>query len=167
MSKFRGTGAIAASDFKAVKWVGLTKGGKPVTIEMEKALNMGNIDWTFAEKNDTVAQVVFTGVYSNTDGAPENTDEPWTLEVDGSQSGASNILLGAGKFYIGGELIALTRGGGQFVVEREFRQINADGDRGAVEGRVTIDASVPTLTLNALEFLTNVADIYAGIATVQ
>lgn len=167
MAKFKGTGTVASTDFKAVKWEGLTKGGNAVTIEMAKALNMGNIDWTFAEKSDVVAQLVFTAVYTNTNAIAESTEEPWTVEVTGSDASVSgNILLGAGKFYVGGELVALTRGGGQFTVEREFREINADGDRGAVEGRVVIDGSKATLTLNALEFLTDMASLYAGIETV-
>lgn len=168
MAKFRGTGKVSASDVKSVKWVGLTKNNNAVTIEMAKALNMGNIDWTFAEKNDTVAQIVFTGVYSNTDAVSEDTTEPWTIEIAGSDSTVSgNILLGVGKFYVDNKLVALTRGGGQFTVEREFRNINADGDRGAVEGRVVMEGSTATLTLNTLEFLTNVADLYAGIETVS
>ena len=74
-------------------------------------------------------------------------------------------MLGAGVFYVGGTAIALSRGGGQFVVEREFRPINADGDRGTVEGRVVEETAKPKLTMNALTFLTRVADLYPGITT--
>ena len=66
---------------------------------------------------------------------------------------------------IGGVDVALTRGGSSFSVAREFRNINADGDRGTVQGRVVIDASEATLTLNALTFLTNMANVYAAITT--
>ena len=41
---------------------------------------------------------------------------------------AQKIILGKGVFSIGDTPIALTRGGGQFTVEREVRQIEADGD---------------------------------------
>jgi len=45
----------------------------------------------------------------------------------------------------------LTRGGGSFRVEREFRVIKADGDYGPVRGRVRKIEEVPVLTVNWLE----------------
>lgn len=63
------------------------------------------------------------------------------------------IILGHGVFSIGGKDIAITRGGGQFVIEREYRDIEADGDRGPVKGRTVIDKSVPKRTINALSML--------------
>lgn len=164
---YQGSGAVASGDFKTVKWVGKTKGGKSVTIEMAKAINTSNIDWTFAEKDDLVASVTFEGVYSNTDNTSTDTTEPWSITLeDGAQAGAAGILLGAGIFYIGGTAVALTRGGGQFVVEREYREINADGDRGAVEGRVVMESARPKLTMNALTVLVRLADLYPSIVTV-
>lgn len=161
----KGTGVITSADFKSVVWTGVTKGGQAVVITLNKAINMGNIDWTFAEKDDTVAAVTFTAVYSNTDAAASSTEEPFKIEIDGETSGAASIMLGAGVFSIGGTEVALTRGGGQFTVEREFREINADGDRGPVEGRVVMDGSRATLTLNALTILTNIADLYPAMTT--
>lgn len=159
-----GTGAVTVADFNDVKWVGLTKGGNAITITIKNAINMGNIDWTFAEKNDVVPQVVFTGAYDNTDQASSSTAENWTIEIDGSlTAGASEIILGAGKFYIGQTLIALTRGGGSFNVEREYRKINADGDRGTVKGRVVMEGSECTLTMNVLTMLTNIDKLYSSI----
>lgn len=64
-----------------------------------------------------------------------------------------NIILGDGAFYINENLIALTRGGGQFTVEREYRQIEADGDRGPVKGRIRKIKSTAKLKLNALELV--------------
>lgn len=64
-----------------------------------------------------------------------------------------NIILGEGVYTVGGVDIALTRGGGQFVVEREYRQIEADGDYGPVKGRVRKIRSIAKLTMNALEML--------------
>ena len=165
MTKYHGTGVVTSADFKTVKWVGKDKGGKAVTITIDNAINMGNLDWTFAEKDDTVAAIEFTGAYENTDGVATDTKEPWELEVEGETSGASEILLGAGIFYIGEDAIALTRGGGKFLVEREYREINADNDRGPVVGRVTMDRSVPKLSMNVLTILTRVADLYPAIAT--
>lgn len=46
---------------------------------------------------------------------------------------ADKILLGTGVFSVGGVALGLTRGGGSFVVEREFRELGADGDFGPVE----------------------------------
>lgn len=167
MAKYQGNGAITAADFKSCKWVGKTKGGNAVTIELEKAINMGNINWTFADKDDTVAEIVMTAVYSNTDNAATSTTEPWTVEIAGNDAGASEILLGAGVFYIGETAIALTRGGGSFTVEREYREIGADGDRGPVEGRITLDRSVAKLTMNVLTILTRFADLYPAVGTVK
>lgn len=74
------------------------------------------------------------------------------------------IILGNGVFSINGTDIALTRGGGQFAVEREYREIEADGDKGPVKGRVVLDKSVPRLTLNALSIIpADMAKYYPGI----
>lgn len=67
--------------------------------------------------------------------------------------GAENIVLGDGVFSIGATDIGLTRGGGQFVLEREYRMIEADGDLGPVKGRIRKTRSVAKLTVNALELL--------------
>ena len=160
-----GSGAVVSADFKTVKWVGKTKGGVDVTIELSNALNMGNIEWTFAEKNDVVPSAEFQACYTNTDSASASTVEPWSVTLGNTVSnGASEIILGAGVFYIGVSPVALTRGGGSFVVEREFREINADGDRGAVKDRVVMEGSRAKLTMNVLTMLTRLTDIYAGVA---
>lgn len=163
MSKITGTGAVTSADFKNVKWVGKTKDGKAVTVKLSDAINLGNIDWTFAEKNDTVAQIVFTACYNNTDEAATSTAEPWEVETNGQSAGAGEIMLGAGIFYIGETAIALTRGGGQFTVEREFREINADGDRGPVKDRIVMETSRATLTMNTLQILTRMSDLYSCV----
>lgn len=162
--KITGTGTVVTADFREVSWVGLTKGGNAVTIKLTNAINMGNIDWTFAEKNDTVPAITFTACYNNTDTASASNAEPWEIGINGTlTSGASEIVLGAGKFYIGTQLIALTRGGGQFTVEREYREINADGDRGPVKDRVVMEGSRATLTMNVLTMLGNIDKLYSSI----
>lgn len=164
-TKYIGTGEVISADFKAVKWIGKTKGGQDVIIELENAINMGNIEWTMAEKNDVVPNVEFQACYDNTDEASTSTVEPWSITVDSSTSaGASEIILGAGTFYIGTTAIGLTRGGGSFNVEREYREINADGDRGAVKNRVVMESSRAKLSFNALTMLTRLTDIYTSIA---
>src|SRR5690606_27203181 len=64
-----------------------------------------------------------------------------------------NIILGEGVFAINGTDVGLTRGGGQFVVEREYREVNADGDYGPVKGRIRKTRSVARLTMNLLEII--------------
>ena len=65
----------------------------------------------------------------------------------------NNIVLGEGVFAIGTTDIGLTRGGGTFTVEREYREIPADGDYGIVKGRLEKVRSIPKLVMNALELL--------------
>lgn len=67
---------------------------------------------------------------------------------------ADKILLGHGVFSVGATAIGLTRGGGSFSIEREFRDITADGDYGPIEGRVVVDREVAKLTVNALDMFT-------------
>lgn len=165
MAAISGTGTLTATDYKAVKWVGKTKGGNAVTITMNKAINLGDIDWTMAEKDDVVAALTFTSVYTNTDAASSSNAEPWTIEVaDGVTAGAAEIMLGVGVFYIDNTPIALTRGGGSFKVAREYRRINADGDRGAVEGRIVMEGSEATLTMNALTILSRITELYPAMS---
>jgi hypothetical protein len=80
-----------------------------------------------------------------------------------------DIILGDGVFAItttsGATAVdvGLTRGGGQFTVEREFRDILADGDFGPVVGRVREVSHVPKLTIRGLELLrTNITSFYPG-----
>ena len=165
----KGTGIVSSADFKNVTWTGKTKGGKSVVITLNNAIMMDNIDLSMVEKDDTVAALTFTAAYSNTNymaSTAGDFEEPWSIAYSGAaaDAAADTILLGAGVVAIGGTDVALTRGGSQFVVEREFREINADGDRGPVKDRVVIDASRATLTVNALTFLTHMADVYAGIS---
>lgn len=67
---------------------------------------------------------------------------------------AEKILLGIGTVSVGATPIGLTRGGSTFTVEREYREIAADGDKGPVNGRIVIDREVAKLTVNALELFT-------------
>lgn len=164
-TKYIGTGEVISADFRSIKWIGKTKGGKDVVIEVSNAINMGNIEWTMAEKNDVVQNIEFQACYTNTDSASASNTEPWSITIDSSTTaGASEIVLGAGVFYVDGTAVALTRGGGAFNVEREYREINADGDRGAVKGRVVMESSRAKLSFNALTMLTRLTDIYTSIA---
>lgn len=166
---YTGAGQVTEKDTRYVKWVGRTKGGSTVQIEMEKAFCRSNPDWKFEDKNETTAEVEFEGLYTDEKLAVGDYTEPWELTGDVTE-GVSEIILGVGKFYIGtsaddAKAVALTRGGGSFVVEREYRDINADGDPGSVEGRVLKDTGRPKLKLIALQWLTQVGNLYACMTT--
>ena len=111
---YTGAGRVASTDFRYVKWVGRTKGGQAVQIELEKAFCRSNPDWKFEEKNDTVATVEFEGAYDDEKLAADDRTEPWKLTINGTTAGNSEIVLGVGKFYIGttkedAEYVGLTR----------------------------------------------------------
>lgn len=159
-------GNIASTDFHVLTWIGKTKGGNACKITLEDAINMGNLEWTLAEKNEVVPAIEFTACYNNTDKqADETTLCPWKIEVDGEiASGSKEILLGLGVFAIDGTDVALCRGGGSFKVEREFREIGADGDKGPVKDRVSMDREVAKLSMNALTMLTSLKAMYPALS---
>lgn len=169
---YTGAGQVLDTDYKYVKWVGKTKAGKAVTIEMEKAFCRSNPDWTFAEKDDVVPELEFEGVYDDTTLATGDRTEPWKITMaDGVEAGNGEILLGVGKFYVGAAkasatCVGLTRGGGSFAVEREYREINADEDPGAVEGRIDQTSGRPKLKMKTLQWLTKLPTLYSGMKTV-
>ena len=167
MATYTGTGKVTTADFKEVVFTGKTKSGADISITLHNAINRGNLDWTFAEKNDTVASIEFEACYDNTDEMASSTTEPFSIVCSDSLTGASCIMLGAGEVSIGGTTIALTRGGSQFTVEREYREINADGDRGAVKDRLVMDGSRPKLKVNALTILANISELYPALATTK
>ena len=168
---YTGAGQVSESDVRYVKWVGRTKGGQAIQIELEKAICRSNPDWKFEEKNETTPEVEFEGLYTDEALAADNRTEPWKLTVpDGVTAGNGEIVLGVGKFYIGttaedAEPVGLTRGGGSFVVEREYRDIVADEDPGSVEGRVLKDTGRPKLKLTTLQWLTKVPVLYSCMTT--
>ena len=167
---YTGAAQVTADDYRYIKWVGKTKGGKPIQIVLPDAICLSNIDWKFEEKNDTTAEVELEGVYLDENLAKGDLTEPWEMTADGVTEGAGEIILDVGKFYIGktaedAQMVALTRGGGSFVVEREFRKINADGDPGGVKGRIEKVAGVPKLKLVALQWLTKFSTLYSCVTT--
>lgn len=165
--KYTGAGKVLETDYHEVVFTGKTKGGSPVKITLKNAINMGNIDLTHAEKNDVVAQIVYTGTYENTDVMSEGTEEPWEIEFPDEEEGADEIMLGAGIISIDGQDVGLTRGGSQFNTNRTFREINADNDRGAVKGRIEMTEARPTLTINTLQIINKFKSLYAGVQEVN
>ena len=71
-----GTLAIAAGDYVDVKWVGKTKDGKAVTINIQNALNMDNLEWALEDKNEVIASIVFASTYSEA----ARTTPPWNVD---------------------------------------------------------------------------------------
>lgn len=170
MSIITGNGGnIAETDFHVITWTGKTKGGQACKITLENAINKGNIDWALAEKNEVVPALEFEACYNNADSqANESTTCPWKIEIEGAVApGAKEILLGLGVFAIDDKEVALVRGGGQFTVEREFRDIAADGDKGSVKDRVVIDAERAKLSMNVLTMLTSIKAMYPAMAEVE
>ena len=167
-----GAGAVSASDFKYVKWVGRTKDGTALQIELPKAFCRSNPDWKFGEKTEAVAELEFEGIYTDEALSKDDRTEPWKLSGPGATDGKKAILLGVGKFYVGtneadAACIGLTRGGGSFIVERSYHDINADDDPGSVEGRIWQDEGRPKLKMSALEWVDKIPTLYAGIKTVS
>ena len=158
-------GNISSDDFHVLTWTGKTKGGNACKITLTDAINKGNIDWALADKGEVVPNLAFEASYSNADAqATEATAAPWKIEIDGeTAAGAKEILLGLGVFAIDGEDVALCRGGGQFTVERTFREITADGDKGSVKDRIVIDEERAKLTMNVLTMLTSVKKMYPAL----
>lgn len=166
-----GSGVVSEADFKYVKWVGKTKGGDAIQIELPCAICRSNPDWKFEEKNEAVAAIEFEGVYKDEDLDKDDRTEPWKLTGPGATDGVKAIQLGVGRFYVGvtdadAKCVGLTRGGGSFVVEREYHDINADEDPGSVKDRVWQDTGRPKLKLNALEWVDKIPTLYSGIKTV-
>lgn len=170
IKKITGNGGIInPADWHELTWIGKTKGGVPVKITLKNALNMGNLEWTLAEKNEVVPAIEFEACYDNEDSqADETTECPWEILQDGEVlSGSQEIVLGLGVFAIDGTDVGLCRGGGVFKVEREFRPITADGDKGTVKGRVSLDVEKAKLSMNVLTMLTKVASMYPALKVTE
>ena len=81
----------------------------------------------------------------------------------------SKLLFSAKNSFlaIDDEDVALVRGGGQFTVEREFRDIVADGDKGSVKDRVALDAERAKLSMNVLTMLTSLTSMYPALKVTE
>ncbi len=77
-----GTLTIAAGDYNDITFVGKTKDGKAVTIEIDDAINMANIEWSLEEKSEVVPSLEFTGHYEE---ATRDTP-PWRVKFAKTES---------------------------------------------------------------------------------
>lgn len=82
---------------------------------------------------------------------------------------SQEIILGLGKFAIDDIEVLLTRGGGSFTVEREYREIEADGMKAAGKDMITIDREQPKLLMNMLSILTkaDLTKLYPALKSSQ
>jgi len=71
-----GTLVIAAGDYNDVKWVGATKDGKAVTIIVNNALNLSNLEWKLEDKNEVVPAIEWSAHYNES----TRTTPPWSVE---------------------------------------------------------------------------------------
>ena len=77
-----GTLTIAAGDYNDITFVGQTKDGQAVTIEIDDAINVANIEWNLEEKNEVIPSLEFTGHYDET----TRTTPPWRVKFAKSTS---------------------------------------------------------------------------------
>lgn len=67
---------IVEGDYNDVKWVGKTKDGKAITINVENALNLDNLEWKLEDKNEVVPSIGFSATYDET----TRDTTPWNIE---------------------------------------------------------------------------------------
>jgi hypothetical protein len=63
----------------------------------------------------------------------------------------TDVLLDSGTLYIGGSVLAATRGGLQFNPTKEMRNIEFDGKRAAIKGLDRVTSAVPTISGTVIE----------------
>lgn len=74
-----GTGKIDdKKDYHNVEFNGETKDGREVSIKLENAINLENIDWELKDKNDIVDKVTYTACYEPN--AADPFKEPFELK---------------------------------------------------------------------------------------
>lgn len=75
--KLTGAGEITDADYHdVVKFVGETKGGQEVVIEIYNAINLENLDWSLVDKSEIIAALTYTGCYE--ENSPKGY-EPWSI----------------------------------------------------------------------------------------
>ena len=60
ITTFTGKVEIGATDYKRVRFTGRTDGGNVVQVTLDNAINMAPLAWEFLDKNEVVAELVFT-----------------------------------------------------------------------------------------------------------
>ncbi|MEF9892638.1 MAG: hypothetical protein RR738_04850 [Anaerorhabdus sp.] len=57
---------IKDTDYQDITWLGKTKKGDAIKIELKNAFNQSNIDWTLIEKDEIKQEVEFEATYDGT-----------------------------------------------------------------------------------------------------
>ena len=90
---------VSTEDTRYVNWVGNTKGGQSLKLVLEKAFCRSNPDWKFEEKNDSLAELEFEGMYTDEKLEADDLTEPWEMTTpDGQKVSAAAVVLGVGRF---------------------------------------------------------------------
>lgn len=75
----KGTGKIDdESDYHSVEFNGETKDGREISIKVENAINLENIEWDLKDKDEVIDKVTFTGTYE--ENAEDEYDEGWEIK---------------------------------------------------------------------------------------
>jgi len=72
----KGSLEVVNTDYVTVKWTGKLANGKSCIIELTKAINMDNIDWSMVDKDEVIAQLVYTATYTEA----ARTTAPWSIK---------------------------------------------------------------------------------------
>jgi len=73
---WRSTLEIALTDYHTVTWTGNTKKGKAVLVTVENAINIGNLELTFEDKNEVIPVLEYTANYLES----ARTTPPWNVQ---------------------------------------------------------------------------------------
>jgi hypothetical protein len=60
LTTIKSTLDIASGDYKRVRFTGRTDGGNAIQVTLDNAINMAPLNWDFLDKNELVAELVFT-----------------------------------------------------------------------------------------------------------
>ena len=66
--------SVVAGDYNDIVFTGATKDGNAITITVENALNLSNLDWKFEDKSEVVPTLEFTATYEEDSDTP-----PWNV----------------------------------------------------------------------------------------
>lgn len=77
---YTGSGKIADDDYHTVTFVGETKDGREVEIELTNAINLENIEWELKDKDDIIDKVTYEATYDYSQDGDEY-NENWSIAV--------------------------------------------------------------------------------------
>ena len=54
--------AVKTEDYRKVEWEGITNTAKPVIITIENAVNVSNVDWQMADRDEVLQTISYKGI---------------------------------------------------------------------------------------------------------